>query len=167
MVTLHIAYTEPVNGNDSDGLILTREDVWNGLKLKARRPEVFIPSFDNSRVIEERENGNVIIREAHVAADLHESPMAGKWVREECRLHEPIGIYFTLPGGSIVQNIISEGPNKSLFLTFTYDWNLPDIEPGTPEAKKAESDHMKIAVSSVQGTIRALRRMATEKSDCS
>lgn len=92
MLTLHIAYTEPVNDNDSDGPILTQEDVWNGLKLKARRPEVFIPSFDNSRVIEERENGNVILREAHVVADLHESPMAGKWVREECRLHEPIGV---------------------------------------------------------------------------
>jgi hypothetical protein len=73
--------------------------------------------------------------------------------------------YFSLPGGSIVQNIISEGPDKTLFLTFTYDWNLPDIEPGTSEAKKAESDHMKIAVSSVQGTIRALRKMAAEKTD--
>lgn len=73
--------------------------------------------------------------------------------------------YFTLPGGSIVQNIISEGPDKTLFLTFTYDWNLPGIEPGTPEAEKAESDHMKIAVSSVKGTIQALRKMAMEKED--
>ncbi|KAF3386559.1 hypothetical protein F1880_001540 [Penicillium rolfsii] len=165
MLTLHIAYTEPVNRNDSEGPILTREDVWNGLKLKGRRPELFIPSFDDSRVIEERENGRVIVREAHVSADLHESPMAGKWVREECRLDQPVKSYFTLPGGSIVQNIISEGPDQSLFLTFTYDWNLPDIEPGTSEAKKAESDHMKIAVSSVQGTIQALRRMAMEKED--
>jgi hypothetical protein len=172
MLTLHIAYTEPVNGNDSDGPILTRGDVWNGLKLKGRRPELFIPSFDDSRVIEERENGNVIVREAHVSVDLHESPMAGKWVREECRLDEPVKVsvskralmghrsgclirkqtYFTLPGGSIVQNIISKGPDKTLFLTFTYDWNLPGIEPGTPEAEEAENDHMKIAVSSVQGT---------------
>jgi hypothetical protein len=92
MLTLHIAYTEPVNGNNSDGPILTREDVWNGLKLKGRRPELFIPSFDDSRVIEERQNGNVIVREAHVSADLHESPMAGKWVREECRLDEPVKV---------------------------------------------------------------------------
>ena len=92
MLTLHITYTEPVNGNNLDSPILTREDVWNGLKLKGRRPELFIPSFDNSRVIEESENGNVIVREAHVSADLHESPMAGKWVREECRLDEPVKV---------------------------------------------------------------------------
>lgn len=92
MLTLHIAYTESVNDDGLDGPILTREDIWNGLKLKGRRPELFIPSFDDSRVIEERDNGKVIIREAHVAADLHESPMAGKWVREECRLDEPVKV---------------------------------------------------------------------------
>lgn len=92
MLTLHIAYTEPVNSNNSDSPILTREDVWTGLKLKGRRPELFIPSFDDSRVIEERENGNIIVREAHVSADLHESPMAGEWVREECRLNEPVKV---------------------------------------------------------------------------
>lgn len=64
-----------------------------------------------------------------------------------------------------MQNIVSEGPDKTLYLTFTYDWNLPEIEQGTAEAKKAEEDHMNIAVSSVQGTIRALRRMAVEKED--
>lgn len=96
MITLHISYTEPVNGNDSpDSPTLTREDVWNGLKLKARCPEVFIPSFDDSRVVEERENSTVIVREAHVAADLPGSPMAGKWVREECRLHEPVKVSYS------------------------------------------------------------------------
>jgi hypothetical protein len=93
MLTLHIAYTEPVNDKNSDSPRLTREDVWNGLKLKARRPEIFIPSFDDSRVIEEKENGKVIVREAHVAADLHESPMAGKWVTEECTV--PLKKYLT------------------------------------------------------------------------
>ena len=92
MLTLHIAYTEPVNGTDRATPTLTREQVWNGLKLKARCPEAFIPSFDDSRVVEERENGCVIVREAHVSADLHESPMAGKWTREECRLHAPVKV---------------------------------------------------------------------------
>ncbi|KXG47870.1 uncharacterized protein PGRI_017400 [Penicillium griseofulvum] len=159
MLTLNIAYTELVNSSDSS-ITLTRGQIWNGLKLKARRPQDFIPSFDDSRVIEERDNGSYIVREAHVAADLDESPMAGKWIREECRLYEPVKTYFTLPGGSIVQNILSEGPDQALYLTFTYEWKLSDIELGTSEAKKAEGDHKKIAMSSVQGTIRALRRMA-------
>ncbi|CAI7648064.1 unnamed protein product [Penicillium viridicatum] len=162
MLTLNIAYTELVNSSDPSTPTLTRGQVWNGLKSKVRRPQDFIPSFDDSRVIEERDNGSYIVREAHVAADLRESPMAGKWTREECRLHEPVKTYFTLPGGSIIQNILSEGPDHALYLTFTYEWRLPDIEPGTSEAKKAEADHKKIAISSVQGTIRALRKMAEE-----
>ncbi|KAJ6128820.1 hypothetical protein N7471_010037 [Penicillium samsonianum] len=162
MLTLYIAYTEPVNGADPATPTLTQEQVWNGIKLKARCPEAFIPSFDDSRVVEERENGCVIVREAHVSADLHESPMAGKWTREECRLHAPVKTCFTLPGGSIVENIIAKGPDQTLHLTFTYEWHLPGIEPGTNEAKKAEDDHMKIAVSSVQGTITAMRKMAQE-----
>lgn len=91
MLTLHIAYTEPVNSSPADPSIptVTREQVWNGLKLKARCPQAFIPSFDDSRVVEESDDRSYIVREAHVAADLRESPMAGKWTREECRFHEP------------------------------------------------------------------------------
>jgi hypothetical protein len=91
MLTLNIAYTELVNSSDFS-ITLTRGQVWNGLKSKARRPQDFIPSFDDSRVIEERDNGSYIVREAHVAADLDESPMAGKWIREECRLYEPVKV---------------------------------------------------------------------------
>jgi hypothetical protein len=92
MLTLNIAYTELVNSSDPSIPTLTQEQVWNGLKSKARRPQDFIPSFDDSRVIEERDNGSYIVREAHVSADLSESPMAGKWTREECRLHEPVKV---------------------------------------------------------------------------
>ncbi|KNG80591.1 hypothetical protein ANOM_011002 [Aspergillus nomiae NRRL 13137] len=164
MLTLNIAYTEPVNNTSDPSIpVLTQEQVWNGLKLKARRPQDFIPSLDDSRILEEREDGTYIIREAHVAANLRESPMAGKWTREECKLHAPVRTYFTLPGGSSVENIVSIGHDQNLYLTFTYEWKLTDIEPGTNEAQKAKEDHMRIAISSVQGTIRALRRMAEER----
>jgi hypothetical protein len=92
MLTLNIAYTELVNSSDPLIPTLSREQVWKGLKSKARRPQDFIPSFDDSRVIEERDNGSYIVREAHVAAGLRESPMAGKWTREQCRLHEPVKV---------------------------------------------------------------------------
>ncbi|PIG84462.1 hypothetical protein AARAC_002308 [Aspergillus arachidicola] len=163
MLTLNIAYTEPVNNSSDPSIpVLTQEQVWNGLKLKARHPQDFIPSLDDSRILEERDDGSYIVREAHVAASLHESPMAGKWSREECQLHAPVRTYFTLPGGSVVENIVSIGHDQNLYLTFTYEWKLADIEPGTSEAKKAKDEHMRIAISSVQGTIRALRRMAEE-----
>lgn len=50
----------------------------------------------------------------------------------------------------------------ALYLIFTYQWNIHSIEPETEEAEKAQDDHMRIAVSSVQGTIRALRKLAEE-----
>ncbi|KAE8381749.1 hypothetical protein BDV26DRAFT_289177 [Aspergillus bertholletiae] len=161
MLTLNIAYTEPVNDSSDPSLpVLTQEQVWTGLKLKARRPQDFIPSLDDSRVLEERDDGTYIVREAHVAASLHESPNAGKWTREECQLHAPVRTYFTLPGGSTVENIVSVGPDQNLYLTFTYEWKFANIEPGTSEAEKAKDAHMSIAMSSVQGTLRTLRRMA-------
>lgn len=67
--------------------------------------------------------------------------------------------YFKLPGGSTVQNILSAGPDGMLFLTFTYEWKFPGIRSGTSEARTAEYEHGRIARSSVQGTIRALRTM--------
>ncbi|KFY27353.1 hypothetical protein V493_03542 [Pseudogymnoascus sp. VKM F-4281 (FW-2241)] len=130
--------------------------------MKARRPQDFIPSFDDSRVVEERDDGSYIVREAHVASDLRESPVAGRWTREECRLYKPIMSHFTLPGGSIIQNILSVGPDMALYLIFTYQWKIHGIEPETKEAEKAQDDHMRIAVSSVQGTIRVLRKLAEE-----
>lgn len=90
MVVLNIAYTEPVNCSDPIIPNLTQEQVWKGLELKVRCPQAFIPSFDDSRVIEEHDNGSYVVREAHVASTLRESPMAGKWTREECRLYKPV-----------------------------------------------------------------------------
>ena len=93
MTTLNIAYTEPVNStSDASIPALTRQQAWNGLKLKARRPQDFIPSLDDSRISEERDNGTYIVRETYVSADLRESPMAGQWAREECWLYEPVQV---------------------------------------------------------------------------
>ena len=62
-----------------------------------------------------------------------------------------------------MENIVSIGHDQNLYLTFTYEWKLADIEPGTSKAQKAKDEHMSIAISSVQGTIRTLRRMAAER----
>ncbi|KAK9646756.1 hypothetical protein HCH54_005488 [Aspergillus fumigatus] len=160
MITLNLAYTEPVHGPNPSIRTLTQEQVWKGLELKVRRPQEFISAIDDCRVIEERDHGAYILREAHVATDLRQSPMAGQYVREECILHRPIWTHFTLPNGSEVQNIVSVGPDQSLYLTFTYKWILPDIEAGTAEAQRAEEEHFEIAKTSVQGTIKTLMAMA-------
>ncbi|THC94325.1 hypothetical protein EYZ11_006201 [Aspergillus tanneri] len=158
MLTLHIAYTEPVNSDDSIPP-LTHEQVWNGLKCKVRRPQDFIPSLTDCKVIEERDDGNFVVREALVAPELKASPMAGISAREECRLYPPTRTYFTLPNESVVQNILSVVPDNMLYLTFTYDWKFENMEPGTEEARNIEESHMDIAKSSVKGTIRAVRAM--------
>lgn len=93
MSTIYVAYTEPLNPPSlSDTPILTQEQAWTGLKLKVRRPQDFIPALDDCQVVEERDGGQYIVREAHVAATLQESPMAGTTVREECTLHAPVKV---------------------------------------------------------------------------
>lgn len=115
MIVLNFAYSEPVNCSDPLTPILTQEQIWKGLEMKARRPQDFIPSFNDSRVVEERDDGSYIVREAHVASDLRESPMAGRWTREECRLYKPIMVR---KSQFLISRIATKGaPLAKTFLT--------------------------------------------------
>ena len=57
MVTLHTAYTAPINpGNASP--VLTSAQVWLGLQRKIRHAEEFVPVIESCKVISD-ENGVV------------------------------------------------------------------------------------------------------------
>jgi hypothetical protein len=75
--------------------------------MKAQQPQDFIPSFDDSRVIEEQDNGSYIVQEAHVTLDLRGSPMAGRWTREECRLYKLIMVR---KSQYLISQIATKGP---------------------------------------------------------
>jgi hypothetical protein len=63
---------------------------------------------------------------------------------------------------SRVLNIVSTGPDGELLLTFTFEWDHPEIEEGSPEAVKKQKEYQVTAPKGVVGTVNAIRQMVKE-----
>jgi hypothetical protein len=60
---------------------------------------------------------------------------------------------------SKVLNIVSEGPEGELMLTFTFEWEHKDIEKGSEEEKEKQRGYQSTAPKAAAGTVRAIRGM--------
>ena len=93
--TVHVAYTAPVNPSGSSP-ILTRPQLWRGLQRKVTRAQDFVPVIESCKVLEEKDGGREIIREAYFKAKTengqHVPGQEGKTVREVCRLYGPVKV---------------------------------------------------------------------------
>jgi hypothetical protein len=58
-----------------------------------------------------------------------------------------------------IANIISEGPDGELYLTFTFDWPFPDVADGSPEAAAKEEEIRQLSVKTVAATIDVIRKL--------
>ncbi len=86
MVTINVAYSAPVNGQDKQPTI-TREQLWKAMVRKVRNAHEFVPVFSDCKVLEEYDN--VIVRETTL------KPMEGrpgKTQKETCKLYEPVKV---------------------------------------------------------------------------
>jgi Domain of unknown function (DUF1857). len=58
MVVLYISTTHPVNPpSTKSNDILTHDELWTALVLKARHPEGFVSVIETSRIVKEDQNG--------------------------------------------------------------------------------------------------------------
>jgi hypothetical protein len=63
--------------------------------------------------------------------------------------------------GSRVQNIISRGPGEhELYITYTFVFVFPDVEPGTPEAAQKVAQMTGMAGKVVPGGVAEMRELA-------
>jgi hypothetical protein len=60
---------------------------------------------------------------------------------------------------SRVLNIVSTGENGELYLTFTFEWDHPEITSGSEEEAKRQKGYQASAPRSVRGTLNAIRAM--------
>ncbi|OPB36133.1 hypothetical protein A0O28_0109080 [Trichoderma guizhouense] len=156
MSTNNIAFTAPINPAGA-GQALKREQVWAALRLKIRSAETFVPqAIESTTVVSESTdpNGNpVTVRDIVFTADKRK-------VRETVTAYEPSRVQFIQPDGSSVNNIVSEGADGELFMTYTFEWRHPDASKeelaALLEKEKAMS---KVAV---EGTITALHQLAKD-----
>ncbi len=64
--------------------------------------------------------------------------------------------------GDLVNNIISVGPEGDVYLTYTFEWQYPDIQPASAEEEQKRQEWMVGAKIGVHSTIEAIRQLVTD-----
>ncbi|PWY83623.1 DUF1857-domain-containing protein [Aspergillus heteromorphus CBS 117.55] len=155
MSTNNLAFTAPVNPAGASP-ILTQKQVWAGLLLKIGSAETFVPNaIQSTTVVSESTDpatGNpVTIREVIFREDQRK-------VKETVTAYEPSRAVFVQPDGSTIGNVVSEGAEGELYLTYTFEWAHPDASK--EELATFLEKEKKMSRAAVEGTIRVMRELA-------
>ncbi|MGO8918386.1 MAG: SRPBCC family protein [Stellaceae bacterium] len=132
--------------------VLTREQVWRGLEMKAENALPFVKGMTKCEVLER--TGNQILRDVIFAGSAH---------RERITLHPLVLVHFERVGeAGFIDNTISDS-ERGLLLTFTFSLTMPGTEPGSAE-EKVKGDGMKHAyIGAVAATLERVRQMARDR----
>ncbi|CAI7603588.1 unnamed protein product [Penicillium crustosum] len=141
--TNNIAFTAPINPSGATPVV-TPEQIWNGLLLKIRSAETFVPgAIQSTKVVSESVDsltGNpVTVREVLFRE-------TQKIVQETVTTFKPTRVDFEQPNGSKISNVISEGAGVS-----------------EEELAALLEKEKKMSQMAVEGTIKVLRQLVEEK----
>lgn len=152
----NIAFTAPINPPGKSPL--SRNQVWIGLLLKVRSAETFVPeAIQATKVLSETTDpatGNAVtVREVLFRE-------TQKTVKETVTAYEKCRVEFEQPDGSKISNVISDGADGQLYLTYIFEWRHPGV---TEEEKVALLEkETRMSRAAVEGTIKALRELNEE-----
>lgn len=142
-----VSYTTEVNPQGVTP-VLTAEQVWAALVMKAENALPFVPVMKRCDVIERTET--TILREITIGEDDF---------REHITLLAPLQVQFERVGTKdFIQNTISES-ERGLMLTFTFGVSFPGAEPGSPQEREAGDAMRQAYVGAVGSTLRRAREM--------
>lgn len=169
MTIIYAAATAPVN---SPGVspVITMKQLWAGLELKVRKPQLFLAVIDTCDVLED--DGETVLREVKFkdGGGVGMAPVIGPKVQEKITSIAPISdnagsgveTFQSMGNASKVLNIVSSGMDGELLLTFTFEWEHKEIEEGSEEAVKKQNQYQETAPRGVAGTISAIRQMVKD-----
>ena len=144
----------PVNG-DPDDPVLTRNDVWKGLVMKAENALPFVAAMTYCEVLERGENE--LVREIEFKGDR---------AREHVTFEPEKKVQFDRLSGrtmGTIQNEIEEDEEGNLSLRFTFALEVEGIPPDSDE-ERAYAEEMKEAyLCAVAATLGAIRRSTVEE----
>ncbi|KAJ5142658.1 uncharacterized protein N7515_001445 [Penicillium bovifimosum] len=147
--TNNLAFTAPINPAGATPH-LSLDQIWSGLLLKIRSAETFVPAaIQSTKVVDEYidpATGNpVTVREVTFRE-------TQKIVKETVTAFKPCRVEFAQPDGSRVSNVISQGADGELFMTYIFEWR----HPGASEKELAEllGKEKKMSQMAVEGTIK-------------
>lgn len=142
---------------DRQAPVLTRDDVWAGLVMKAENALPFVPKMDKCDVVEQREN--FILRDIRFAGDD---------LREAVTLTPTTSVEFRRVRGrvqGVITNEILENSDGELELRFSFALEVEGAKPGSDEERDYEANMRDAYMGAVVATLGAIRRMAMERAD--
>lgn len=150
----NIAFTAPLNPPGATP-ILRREQIWAGLLLKIRSAETFVPAaieFTSvvSESIDPSTQNPITIREIVFREDQRK-------VKETVTAYENCRVEFIQPNGSLISNVVSEGAEGELYMTYIFEWRHPGASE--EELQALYQKEKKMSKMAVEGTITVLREL--------
>ncbi|CAL3964095.1 unnamed protein product [Diplocarpon coronariae] len=153
-LTNNVAFTAMLNPPGALP-ILTRAQVWAMLQLKIRSAETFVPKAIKSTTVlsktTDAASGNEVTVREVTFCENH------KVVKEVVTAYEDIRVEFEQPDGSHVSNVVSEGAEGELYLTYVFEWRHPGIQ--VEELRALKEKEGKLGRMAVEGTIEAMRSL--------
>ena len=137
-------------------VVLNRNQVWQGLEMKAANAVPFVPSITECEVIGRWEGGM-----------LREIVHAGERLQEYITQIPERLIHFRRISDLTPGDIFNElyfSDSGELTLTFTFALDLPDIEAGTPEASAFAAELEESYLLSIRATIKHIRHLVKDGS---
>ncbi|QDS71221.1 hypothetical protein FKW77_010411 [Venturia effusa] len=167
MTIIYAAVTAVVNPPGAEPFI-TQDQLWQALELKRIQPQRFLAVIDTCEVLEN--SNDTILREVKFkdGGGKFAAPLVGKTVQERVSHHAPVSsssgagveIFNVIGNASRVLNIISIGANPGeMYLTFTFEWDHPEIEKGSSEEIAKQKQYQTSAPAGLAGTLGKIREM--------
>ena len=154
---IFVTHALPVNEPGEPAL--TRDDVWDGLVLKADNALPFVPSMTYCEVTE-RHSDTVFDRDID---------FRGERFTERITLERPHRVTFTRIAGPVLGTIVNEiegganeteGPDDDLKLRFSFALVVAGVEGGSDREREYADSMTGDYLKAVAATLNAMRRIA-------
>lgn len=134
--------------------VVTRDDVWQGLLLKAEDALPFVPSMTRCEVLERYDDGL-----------LREIEFRGQTFSERVTFTPKERVRFERVSGPVGGHVLNElsGEGGELALRFTFNLQLPDVEEGSEEERAYEQTMSGDYLKAVGATLDAVRRTVADR----
>lgn len=137
---------------DQGDPVLTRSQVWEGLKRKANNALAFVAAMSKCEVIERTDNG--LVRDIEVR---------GQPARERITLYPEKKVVFLRlsgPADGFIVNEILDGPDGDLKLRFSFALQLVDVDSGSSQEQEFGATMERDYAAAVDSTLSAIRQAA-------
>ncbi|KAH5053924.1 hypothetical protein HBH96_145940 [Parastagonospora nodorum] len=155
MVTLHLAYTAPINPLSTTP-VLTHAQVWAGLQRKIRFAQEFVPVIASCSVLSDEDG--VVTRDVVFKPGVGPKEKA----REVVRGFGTSWVDFEQEDGSVVKNVISDGADGALYMTYAFEFRFPDLREGSAEAEAQREKLKGTSKMAVEKSIETIRQMVLD-----